>query len=323
MGPQLVDRFRLVIQRQSSQKTYQSKHALICGDAAWQMLRDTRRTLHRRIADAPRQIRPGVAERRSPCSPIIAPRPVFPEKALDHWIRPARTPEEVRDGRGRLVPARGSPLALVFRKQMAEPARAGTPGCPRRRPDRPGAMLPPKPSDPSRAPAISASGSSIAPIPCRSCTASGFRRSSNELVSARRQAALELAERTNDDYWRWTVTGCSVPQASPWAIHRRPEFQHSLCCTNRCSALLVMRRPKMTRMPLWLMALDEEPRLRACLRFVDPALSGRRPGTPPSHGRCVTPTITAGLHAGDRPDLRRLRADAELATRGTSRTSET
>jgi len=225
----------LVIQRQSSQKTYQFKHALIRDAAYGTMLRDTRRALHRRIADALEQIRPGVAEAQPQLLAYHCTEAGLPEKALDHWIRAGQNAlkksamaEAVSCLRGGLNLCAGIPESKWRNQRELELQVAlGS--------------------------ALIATRGYVAPETIESfarardlCKRLGQSRQlvsvmhgqwvqalmSNELVSARRQAAevLELAERTNDDYWRWTghrlLGTTSFPMGEFTAGHEN--FKHSL-----------------------------------------------------------------------------------------------
>ncbi|MGZ3338862.1 MAG: AAA family ATPase [Reyranella sp.] len=225
----------LVIQRQSSEKTYQFKHALIRDAAYGTMLRDTRRALHRRIADALERIRPDVAEAQPQLLAYHCTEAGLPEKALDHWIRSGQNAlkksamaEAVSCLRGGLNLCAGIPESK-WRNQRELELQVAL-----------GA-------------ALIATRGYVAPetIECFArardlCKRLGQSRQlvsvmhgqwvqalmSNELVSARRQAAevLELAERTNDDYWRWTghrlLGTTSFPMGEFTAGHEN--FKHSL-----------------------------------------------------------------------------------------------
>lgn len=199
----------LVIQRQSSQKTFQFKHALIRDAAYGTMLRDTRRALHGRIADALKHIRADASNSQPQLLAYHCTEAGLPEKAIGHWIRAGQhalkksaMAEAISCMRGGLKLCAGIPESTWRNQRELELQLAlGS--------------------------ALIVTKSYVAPETIKSfarardlCKRLGQSRQlvsvmhgqwvqafmSNELVSARRQAAelLELGERTADGYQRWT-----------------------------------------------------------------------------------------------------------------------
>jgi class 3 adenylate cyclase/tetratricopeptide (TPR) repeat protein len=198
----------LVVGRQS-RHTYQFKHVLIRDVAYGTMLRDTRRALHRRIAEALEHVRSDVATTQPQVLAFHCTEAGLPEKALAHWIRAGQQALKksamleaisclrkglelfggIPEGKWRnereleLQLALGS--ALIATKGYVAPETIDSFSrardlC--------------KQLNQSRQLVSVMHGQWVQAIMC------------NELVSARQQAAdlLELGERTGDDYWRWT-----------------------------------------------------------------------------------------------------------------------